>query len=162
MRPYVVDSSAFIQAARDWYPRDVFPTLWEKLKSYGAYGLVLSIDAVKDELLQRNDDLADWAKNEFCGWRPAKNDQQTMKQYQKVAKYVEGLTGKSRAEKDRFMSGADGWLVAWAVVNYATVVAHETSTGTASKKIKIPDVCTAFNVKCIRLVDMLRQLKVQI
>lgn len=57
MTCYVVDSSAFIDAAAEWYPRDVFPTIWEILEEFGQQGVVVSIDAVQDELLKRQDDL---------------------------------------------------------------------------------------------------------
>ena len=162
MTCYVVDSSAFIDAAAEWYPRDVFPTIWEILEEFGQQGVVVSIDAVQDELLKRQDDLARWAKDKFPGWRPAKYNPKVIEQYAIVAQYVQGHPDKSPEGKAAFLKGADGWLVAWAIVHHAAVVAHETLPGPGSKKIKIPDVCTNFGVQCVRLIEMLRQLGVHI
>ena len=46
--------------------------------------------------------------------------------------------------KAKFATGADGWLVACARVQGATVVTNEQSAPESRKEIKLPDVCDRF------------------
>jgi hypothetical protein len=161
MTCYVVDTSVFIDAA-DWYPMDIFPAFWRKIEELVQDGYVVSIDAVYHEILEEEDSLSRWATESFHGWRPAKGDPVIGQYYTQIAQYIDGLSSKSRAAKDNFLKGADGWLVAYARAKSATVVTHEKSVTSSSKKIKIPDVCNHFCVTCVHLFDMLRQLNVVI
>ena len=47
---------------------------------------------------------------------------------------------------DAFMASADLKLIAHAMVSQATLVTREQPAPDSKKKIKIPDVCNAFNV----------------
>lgn len=53
---YVLDSSVFIDLNR-LYPRDIFPTLWDRLLVAANGGLLISTDAIWLELQQQPDDL---------------------------------------------------------------------------------------------------------
>lgn len=162
MHHFVIDTNVFIDAADTMYPLDVFPTFWKILCQLCQQGQVVSIDAVLDELKVQNDTLAQWAQTHFTGWRRAKYNCQVRQQYSQVIGYVSGLKDKPTAEKMAFGSGADGWLLAYALTYGAIVVTHEQMVDQNSKKIKIPNVCQHFGVKCISLIGMLRQLQVQI
>ena len=58
---YLIDSSAFMQAARQYYAFDLAPPFWDSLIEHAANGVVRSIDKVKLELDRGKDELADWA-----------------------------------------------------------------------------------------------------
>ena len=62
--------------------------------------------------------------------------------------------------KAKFASGADGWLVAYAIVHDATVVTNERRAPDSRRDIKLPDVCNAFEVRYTNVFAMLRSLKV--
>lgn len=56
-------------------------------------------------------------------------------------------------KKDRSM--ADAWVVAHAMTERAIVVTKE---GFAPRKIKIPDVCKAYDVRCIDDIEFVREI----
>lgn len=57
MALFIVDSNFFIQAYRVYYPLDVATGFWSKFKMLADAGIVVSIDKVKQELYDKNDDL---------------------------------------------------------------------------------------------------------
>ena len=63
MSRYLVDSNFFIQAHRAIYPLDVAPSFWKKVKVLATNGNILSIDKVKNEIFQNEDDLKNWCVN---------------------------------------------------------------------------------------------------
>lgn len=62
MSVYVVDSNFFIQAHRANYPLDVALSFWAKVRQLAHEGKIISIDKVKDELYNKNDELEAWCK----------------------------------------------------------------------------------------------------
>ncbi|UCS94966.1 DUF4411 family protein [Echinicola marina] len=63
MKKYVVDSNFFIQAHRATYPLDVAKSFWIKINELAQSGMIISIDKVKKELYDKNDDLEGWCVN---------------------------------------------------------------------------------------------------
>lgn len=63
MKTYVVDSNFFIQAHRATYPLDVATSFWTKVSELAHSGRIISIDKVKNELYDKNDDLEKWCKS---------------------------------------------------------------------------------------------------
>lgn len=59
---------------------------------------------------------------------------------------------------DEFLDSADYKLIAHAMANGATVVTREQPASESKKKIKIPDVCHAFNVAWTDLFSLYRAL----
>ena len=57
MAIYIVDSNFFIQAHRATYPLDIAKGFWSKVKHLADSGIIVSIDKVKKELYNKNDDL---------------------------------------------------------------------------------------------------------
>ena len=60
--PYCVDTSAWLDGWRRYYPRDVFPTLWTKIEGLVATGQIISSEEVYVELAKKDDDLHGWIK----------------------------------------------------------------------------------------------------
>ena len=54
--------------------------------------------------------------------------------------------------------GADPWIIAHTKVDGGRVVTYEIWVPSNSTKLKIPNVCDAFDVKDIRVVQMLREI----
>ncbi len=76
--------------------------------------------------------------------------------------WVRDQTQFSNAAKANFASGADGWLVAYAVARRRIVVTHELPAPDARRKVPIPNVCEAFDVPFVDTFEMLRELGVQL
>lgn len=60
---YLLDSDVFIRAKNDHYAFDFCPAFWDWLSVAENRGIVKSVDAVYQELLRIDDELADWAGN---------------------------------------------------------------------------------------------------
>lgn len=60
-----------------------------------------------------------------------------------------------------FLAGADPWLIAYGLAHGHTVVTHEVHVDGQKNKVKIPTVCKALNVACMRTLEMLRDERVR-
>ena len=164
MPRYIVDANIFIQAYRKYYPMDVFCGFWEKLKSL-AGSHIISIDKVENEILPNGDELAEWCREQlpddffvesatFIG------------EYAKVIRTVSASGKYTDNAMSQFASDtvADAFLVATTLSSTGdyVLVSEETSSPNSKTRIKIPDVCNLFGVRCINTVDMLRELGVTI
>ncbi len=62
MAVFVLDSSFFIEAHRITYPLDIATGFWNKVQQLANAGTIISIDKVKNELYDKNDELEAWCK----------------------------------------------------------------------------------------------------
>jgi hypothetical protein len=73
----------------------------------------------------------------------------------RVAAWVQGGDFKEEAKRD-FMAKADPILIAYALAHPGvTLATHEIHIPGERKKVKIPTVCRALGVPCIRTFGML-------
>ena len=63
MGPFVVDSNFFIQAHRVNFPLDVAESFWNKIKQLAQERKIISIDKVKNEIYNNEDELKQWCVN---------------------------------------------------------------------------------------------------
>ena len=61
-------------------------------------------------------------------------------------------------QSNRFLSGADPWVIAHAAAHGGVVVTLETRVPNNSQKAKIPNVADRFHVRSINTYQMLREL----
>ncbi len=162
MSIYVVDSNFFIQAHRVSYPLDVAVSFWNKVKHLAANEKIISIDKVKNEIFKNEDDLKTWCEDNL----PEiffKDTTAVVTEYAQVANWAASRSShylpKALAE---FLDAdeADAWLVAYALADPGDriIVTQELSAPQGRNKIKIPDACTANNVRFVNTIEMLRQL----
>ena len=157
---YVLDANVFMEAARRYYAFDLAPGFWQGLQQYAASGRIKSIDRIKQELDRGNDDLADWADAEFKDAFATTNRQGVIDVYAGVMEWVTGRGQYTDAAKDKFASGADGWLVAFAIACHCVIVTQELPAPYARNNVKIPEVCDEFGVDYVDTFAMLRELRV--
>lgn len=160
---YLLDSNIFIQANKIQYPFDVFPGFWNWLERDMDNGLIHSIDPVFRELMSGNDNLQEWIskyKNTDCFL--SVDDEKTQKTYRKIANwvYTPSLNYTDIARRE-FLSVADSWLVAKAIVNNCSIVTLEKYDPNIKKRIKIPNVCEQFNVPYINTIELLRRMQIK-
>lgn len=162
MGVYVLDSNFFIQAHRVNYPLDVASSFWSKVEQLANQGKIISIDKVKNELFNKNDDLESWCKdnlpNDFF-----KDTSNTMLEYGRVTTWAISRSGNYLPNAlNEFLNAdeADAFLVAYALADPTNrvVVTQEISEPCRQNKVKIPDACIALNVKYVNTIDMFRQL----
>ena len=151
---YLLDADVFIRAKNLHYGFDFCPAFWECLIEANARERVFSIEKVGDELKAGDDELAAWAAQRDPGFFLGPS-----------AEVVPALgTVSDCVSADRyepaavatFLQAADYYLVAQALAGGYEVVTHEIPAN-SKKRIKIPDVCSTVDVKCLTPFDMLRR-----
>ena len=152
---YLLDSNTFIQAKNEYYGFDTCPGYWDWLERENTAGNVFSIDRIGDELKEGTDQLAVWAaargKDFFLPLDAAAVQAMT-----RVSNWVQGADYQEQAKR-AFLRTADPFLIAYGLVHGHTVVTHEVHVEGERRKVKIPSVCRALQVPCIRIFEMLRR-----
>lgn len=156
---YLLDTNVFIQAKNFYYSFDIAPTFWEWLDSQQSKGNIATIQPVYDELVAGEDELAEWAKErKHTSWFLDVSDMNTQSSLKKLSIWTMNSQFKDTA-KIEFLSVADYILVAKAISTQSIVVTHESLYDrNIKKKIKIPNVCEAFNITYISTFELLRKL----
>ncbi len=165
---FVLDANVFIGAHRTYYSRDFCPGFWECLLKHFHSGALLSIDKVRDELLDISkskdvnpDALYKWTKAAPRNLFVPSSEQPVVDAYRDIMAWVYGQPQFKQTGIRDFAAGADGWLVAYAQVHTITLVTQEAYDPKIRKKVPIPNVCQQFNVDYLNTFEMLRQLGVQ-
>ncbi len=156
---YLLDANVFIQAKNLHYGMDFCPAFWEFIDQETSKTTAGSISFVYEELVHGNDTLADWIqeKEDTANFLSC-DDEETQLKYIEIVNYVNS-NGFGQANIERFLAGADPWLIAKASVMGATLVTHEVkAVGSNIRKVKIPNICEAFGVAYINPFDMIRNL----
>ncbi len=156
MRKYLLDTSVLIAAKKKHYGMDFCPAFWEWLVSANRSNIVNSVEAVYDELATGSDELSDWA-NERGEAFFLQADDATLKSMKRISHWVVSQNYTQSAVAD-FLAVADYALVACAHAHKFTVVTHEIRTNQTTK-VKIPNVCEAFQVEVTDPFAMLRAEK---
>ena len=145
---YAVDTCSLTQLNRS-YPLEVFPSVWRKVEELISEQLVCSVEEVYIEIIEQDDALSDWGKKKRHIFLPIDEEIQ-----QKVIEILQ--THSNLLDLRRNRSGADPFLIAVAVVHECAVVTEEKPSG-GPERSKIPDVCKAYQIECITLLEMLRR-----
>lgn len=144
---YCIDTSSLIQLA-DYYPIDVFPTLWTNMDNLVYSGRLFAPSSVFEELKKKDDAIAAWIKNRQNMIIEIDESIQVQVTYilSNYKDLVDLETGKSMA---------DPFVIATAKAQapFLTVITEENPR---SPK-KIPYICTQENIKCINLLGLMRE-----
>lgn len=157
MTKYVLDANIFIDAKNHYYGMDFCPAFWDWLIAANKKGIVISIEAVFDELKQQpdedEDELSQWVKGVgACLF--LEHDQAMVNKLETVATWAQGQNYTIGAV-NTFLDCADMYLVAYAIAHEYTVVTLE-KPSLSINKLKIPDACRGLGVPWLRPFEMLR------
>lgn len=165
---FVLDANVFISAHRSYYPKDICPGFWDSLIQHFRGGRLLSIDKVRDELLdvsfgedEEPDTLYRWTKESPVDLFVSSNEKAVLNAYRDVIAWVSNNPQFHRGARDEFARKADGWLVAFALVHNLTLVTQEVRNPDIKKRVPIPNVCDHFKVEYVNTFEMLRHLGVR-
>ena len=150
-----------IEAKNAFYAFDIVPGFWDCIFDASKAGLVRSPSMVFDEIAKGGDELSDWVKvaKEIDLFAEPNKSAQSL--FGGIAQHVTEAYEQARTQK--FLAGADPWVIAIAAECGGTVVTQETLLlGPGVKKIKIPNVCKYFDVSCVNVYQMLRTLEVKL
>lgn len=152
---YLLDTNVFIQAKNLHYHFDFCPAFWDWLIEENELRKVFSIEKVKEEIREGEDELADWVSERDSTFF-LKPDQEVSQGLEVVTQWVCDPRQKYRQSAiNEFLTVADYYLVAHAWTHKFTVVTHERSDN-SQKKIKIPNVCDGLQIEYISPFEMLR------
>ena len=156
---YLLDSDVLIRAKNDHYGFDFCPGFWAWLQLVNDEGLVHSVDAVYDELVAGDDELAEWVKDHKSFFLPTTSAEvQSVAAINRWANDSPDYTPNAKAE---FSRAADSFLIAHAAAGAHTVVTHERASD-GRKRIKIPNAALANGVEVVTPFQMLRREKVKL
>lgn len=153
---YLLDSNTFIQAKNDFYRFSFCPGYWDWIINGYNRGQIFSTEHVRQELLRLHDDLAEWVTSFAPKGMFIKTTDASVNSYATVVKWVSNRENYKQAHKNRFLSGADPWLIAEALSGNHTIVTFEKAQPD-SAMVKIPDVAHGFGVPTLRIYDVLEQ-----
>lgn len=165
---YIIDANVLIEAKNNYYAFDVAPKIWQLLKEAIISGRIILIDKVKNEIMQGNDELAEW-----CGDLPKEciictENQGIVKNYGQVLEHIQqsGYYKDSALELWAQEKVADPWIIAVALsTKFSVITTHEKgkitlSTQSPSKEAKIPNVAQHFGISVCTLIDVFRDLHI--
>lgn len=150
---YLLDSNVFISAKNLHYGFDFCPGFWEWLEQASAVGIVHSVEAVYNELVGGDDDLAIWAKDHRSFFLPLTSEE--IPSVAAVNRWSNDSPDYDPAAKSEFAAVADSFLIAHAMAGDHTVVTHERISD-SRRKIKIPNAAIANGVSVTSPFEMLR------
>ena len=159
---FCLDANVFIEAHRVRYPADVFPGFWEAILDGARRGMVRSIAEVYLELARGTDGLVAWAaEHRKAIFRP-NDDEATQLALGEVYQAIDArLPRYTEAAKERFLRGADPWLVAWCLAHGHVLVTEEVNDPKATRRVALPGICRALGVESLNTLGLLRGLGVR-
>lgn len=152
---YLLDANVLIRAHEDYYGLDQVPQFWDWLSVTAAAGVAKMPFEIHDEIAISTGPLKDWVTH----WEikkdlvfPEEADSDILNQVLKKG-YAPDLTD-SEIEK----IGRDPFLASYALMKTdRVVVTKEISKPSKTRgNRKLPDVCYASNVPCIKDFDFFR------
>jgi len=150
----LLDSNAFLTPAMTYYAFDICGSYWSWIAQAAAAGNVKSISPVKRELRQKDDQIKNWI--ELHGADIFMSDDAAVKNTMAQVSMWASSNGYTTAAITEFLSKADSYLVAYAMLGGDQIVTLETSAPGAKSKIKIPDAASAHGISTITPYQMLR------
>ncbi|MDY0134794.1 MAG: DUF4411 family protein [Atribacterota bacterium] len=155
---FLLDSNIFIEAKNTFYAFDICPGFWTWLSQCDE---TKSVTMVKQELLAGADELTEWVKEHLPEDFFITENEEIQEAYRTVANHVHSLPEFQAPAKLRFLSGADGWLIAAAILRRDVIVTHEQNDHKCRRKILLPVIAAHFGLHCQKIYDVLRTLQVQ-
>lgn len=135
---------------RRTYPKDVFPGAWDKLDTLAKSGTMLSVENVYEELKSQDDVVTKWAETFSSIFLPL--DAAIQKKVRDILR-----THTNLLDLKKIKSEADPFVIACAIIHNKCVVVSEEKPSGGPGKSKIPDVCKAYGIECIPIIEMLRR-----
>lgn len=153
---YYLDANVFIEANRRYYGLDFCPAFWDWLLAQHAAGKVFSVQAVARELARGDDELKAWTEKRGARFfiPPQAHVGPRLEQVQSWAS-SQNYAQSAIAE---FLESADHYLISQALADDRILVTHEIPSN-SKNRVKIPNVCEAFNIRYWSLFKVLRHEK---
>lgn len=156
MSRFCLDANVLIQAKNGPYGFDIVPRFWTWLDEMSADGTIYSSVMVFNEIAKGSDELSLWARERRRSGFFTDPTEEVQRCLAEIADSVISKYEPQQAEP--FLAGADPWVIAQCRIDSATVVTQEARAGINSKRVKIPNICDAFDVRHVDTYGMMRAL----
>ncbi|HEY7838672.1 MAG TPA: DUF4411 family protein [Terriglobales bacterium] len=163
--PFLLDSDVFIAAKNAYYAFGICPGFWKGIIRAHTEGRARSIDRIRNELLtgRKEEDLVRWVENDLPeAFFHDCNSAEISSAYAEVMLWVQRNPQYFDRAKAKFATEADGWLVAYSIVNGTEVVTNEQPRPESRNRVLLPDVCTQFKVSYRDTFFMVRELNLRL
>lgn len=150
-RTYCLDTNVLIEPWNKYYSMELCPEYWDIIENLAKNQVVFCTFEVRREIEKVDDELFKWV-----GSRPYLFRDETPQVQHYLRQILAKFLRLVDTRKDRSM--ADPWVIAHAQAENAVVVTKESR---APKKIKIPDVCMAFNIPWMNDFEFLSEIGVK-
>jgi hypothetical protein len=148
---YSIDTCSLIEAWRQ-FPPDIAVTFWEEMIPGAiARGELRATREVEVELKRYDDALVRWALDEAQADLFVEVDEEVQLAVNEI---LETHTALIDAESLR--SGADPFVIGLAHTQKCAVVTQERHAKDPKNRPKIPDVCDAYGIPCLDILDLIR------
>jgi hypothetical protein len=155
LKRYCIDTSGLTHVWRDFYPPDIFPSLWKDIEDCISDGILIAPDEVLEELKAGGDDLYDWARRTPALFvRHDVNIQSVVSSILAHPEHAKLLYSKHAT----IAANADPFVIATAQVHDCTVVSNEKVLLSPSPNInKIPNVCADLGIEHLSVLEFIRE-----
>lgn len=164
MSVFIVDTNFFIQSHRVTYPLDVAVGFWNTVIKIANENKIVSIDKVKNEIYNNDDELTTWIDDNLPPkfFKPT-DTQDVLSNYSRIVNWANSKnTFYLPKAINEFLDfeNADAWLAAYALSldKECCITTQEKSEPNRKSKIKIPEVCDAFDIHYKNIIEMFREL----
>ena len=153
---FCLDTSVFINGWWKHYRIDVFPSFWKELDRLIQQGVVISCEEVYEELKRQKDELFRWAKKRKTVFEKPSEDT-----FHQLAELMNAYPNYAAASGTT--NSADPWVIAHAKLARATVVTYEEAALKMrdTKPPKIPNICDDLGMRCLGVLDFLKEANVK-
>ena len=157
---YTPDANVLMTAFHHYYAPALFPGFWDFLRHHFADGNLVMTDRVYDEILYPPElvSLVEQVTEDFV---VSTATTQVVDGYVQLMDWVQDNRQFNQSAREEFARGADGWFSAYAMVHEAVVVTNEASAPESKSRVKLPDLCHQFHIRCINTFEMLQELGAQ-
>jgi hypothetical protein len=156
---YWIDTGVLVQAHRGPYKRSRFPQFWGFLDEQMAAGRIKMPRLAFEEIFKggHEDALTSWCKPRKGNGLCQNETRAVQERYGQITEHVYDKYKAKPQQVREFLSGADGWVIAYALATSGVVVTMENERSYRSK-IKLPTVARVFDVRCRTTYEMLEDL----
>ena len=158
--PYLLDANVLIDANMYYYPIDRVPDFWRWLAEMGKRGLVKVPREIFDEIVRPRPEDPD----AVIEWLMQQQDALLFEEdtpAELLTSVVEEGYGNALTDVEIEKIGRDPFLIAYALVDKVSrcVVSNEASKPSQQRaNRRVPDVCRHFDVRCIKIFELIREL----
>ena len=152
---YAIDSSSLIEGLKKTYPKEVFPSLWNKVGGEIQSGKIIAPEEVKRELDEFGvDDLGKWCNSFPNFFQTEDTDIQNV--VASIMAHPEHRKLMNLKTPSKYC--ADMWVIALAKVRNLIVINEEQMlTSVSPNKNKIPNVCKDLGIPYINFLDYVKK-----